>query len=468
MTKIIQILINEYRSTVMTKAFIFGAIIFPALFYSLMFIIPSIVNSEPPQLKGKIVIYNATNTDVAEFIENEFDPVSLDKQKEELKKFRDNSDGREELYKKAKELGGPTAGLAVAIAGSGGNPLLNQPTPDINFEVIYKDNNTDLAAIRQQKQDQVLNNEIIAYIELDTNALDSLAKEQIQIFTGSKIHPDNLNGIQYGVTQGIIKTRVDGFGFNLVNTQMMLVPPRIVSKTVTAEGETNTIAEAAIFVPLAFMMLLWISTFTGGQYLLMSTVEEKSSRVMEVMLSAVSSMQMMTGKIFGQGAVAFTMLAIYVTFSLLALKNFDKLYLIDFQSLIIFIPYFFMAFMFIACIMAAVGSAVSDVREASAMLTPAMMILIIPFLVMMPVIQSPNSVLATTLSFIPPLTPFIMAMRLGSNQDIAIWQIVATLIIGFSAVILAVKLTAKIFRIGVLMYGKPPNLKTLLKWVWQA
>ncbi|MFW5653056.1 MAG: ABC transporter permease, partial [Planctomycetota bacterium] len=90
------------------------------------------------------------------------------------------------------------------------------------------------------------------------------------------------------------------------------------------------------------------------------------------------------------------------------------------------------------------------------------------FIVMIPVIENPNSTLSVVLSFVPPLTPFIMAMRLGSNQVIPMWEVAGTLVIGFAAVLLFIYAAAKIFRIGVLMYGKPPNLKTMMRWVVQA
>ena len=97
-----------------------------------------------------------------------------------------------------------------------------------------------------------------------------------------------------------------------------------------------------------------------------------------------------------------------------------------------------------------------------------MMIVILPWLAWMPIVKSPNGSLATILSFIPPMTPFVMALRLGTNQVIPMWQIAATLIIGFAAVFLFIWMTAKIFRIGILMHGKAPNFMTLLRWVRMA
>ena len=127
-----------------------------------------------------------------------------------------------------------------------------------------------------------------------------------------------------------------------------------------------------------------------------------------------------------------------------------------------------MAFFFIACMMASIGSAVNEMREAQALMGPVMMIVMLPLLAWMPIVKSPNGSFATIASFVPPMTPFVMALRLGTNQVIPIWQIAATLVIGFAAMLIFIWLTAKIFRIGILMHGKAPNFMTLLCWIRQA
>lgn len=471
MSKVIQVFKQEYKSTVMTKAFVLGAIVFPAVFYSLMIIIPNVISSEPPQLKGTVALYDANASNAFYSIQDSFDPESIQQQKDVWARFNredgsDADESRDELVKQARAAGGTAAVLAMRVLG-GGNPFLGQPVPDVTLEEAVVAEGSTLDDLRAEMQNRIRDGSLLAFVEIRRGGLQPLQTDGVVVYTGPNMHAENQSALLYAVRLGILKARwPDDLTF--AQAQMNVTPPLVETKTVTETGEAKSIGEAMFLVPLAFMMLLWISTFTGGQYLLMSTVEEKSSRVMEVMLSAVSSMQMMTGKILGQGAVAASMLAIYLTVGLLALDKYELLHLIEYRDLAVFIPFFIMAFLIVACMMASVGSAVNDVREASAMMTPAMMVLIIPFLVMMPVIQAPNSTLSTVLSFIPPFTPFIMAMRLGSNQDIATWQIAATLVIGYASVFFLIKMSAKVFRIGVLMYGKPPTLKTLVKWVWQA
>ena len=115
--------------------------------------------------------------------------------------------------------------------------------------------------------------------------------------------------------------------------------------------------------------------------------------------------------------------------------------------------------------MAGVGSAVSDLREAQALVTPATLILIVPFILWFPISQNPNGLLASVASFIPPMTPFAMILRITGSEPVPTWQIIATIIYGYAMMVAMIGICAKIFRVGVLMYGKPPTPLELLKWV---
>ncbi len=128
------------------------------------------------------------------------------------------------------------------------------------------------------------------------------------------------------------------------------------------------------------MFLLWISVFTAGQYLLTTTIEEKSSRVMEVLLSAVSPMQLLCGKILGQMGVGIVILVAYAGMGMVGLVAASMMHILDPMNLVYLAIYFVIAFALIACLMAAIGSAVSDVREAQSLIGPVMIVLVIPMM----------------------------------------------------------------------------------------
>jgi ABC-2 type transport system permease protein len=391
----------------------------------------------------------------------------------------------------ALESKGALAQQAAVVAGRRAiEKMRTMPVHKLEFvNVAIADAN--LEALKQQ----VLGKELIAVIHIKADALtrtnewlsglgqamggvaeailggesgEADAEPSVVVYRDRTLHMENSDLITQRLSAAIVAAKVAKSNVNLIQMQTMMMPPDISVRDVTLTGEVETNEASNILVPMAFMMLLWITTFTGGQYLLTSTVEEKTSKVIEVLLSATSSMQLMTGKIIGQGAVAMTMLVIYAALAIGALQKFQLGYLIEMDKVLIIAPYFFMAFFFIACMMAAVGSAVNEMREAQALMMPVMMIVMMPLLAWLPIVKSPNGTFATVLSFIPPMTPFVMALRLASNQTIPPWQVAGTLVIGFAAVIVFLWMTAKIFRIGILMHGKAPNFMTLLRWVRQS
>jgi ABC-2 type transport system permease protein len=212
-------------------------------------------------------------------------------------------------------------------------------------------------------------------------------------------------------------------------------------------------------------MLIWIGAFVSANYLLTTTIEEKSNKVMEVLLSAVSPMQLMAGKILGQALVGGVMVGMYLGMGIAALIGMAMFDLIEWRDLILFGLYYIMAYFMIAAIMAAIGSAVNELREAQSLMTPAMILLMIPLMLWLPISDSPNGTLATVTSFIPPLIPFVMILRATGSEPIPTWQIIASLIVGYPAMIAMIWMAAKIFRVGVLMYGKPPSPMELVKWM---
>lgn len=270
------------------------------------------------------------------------------------------------------------------------------------------------------------------------------------------------------VKKGIINARLTHSGQDPTQVIAMTTLRSPEPVAFTKAGEKAAGEAQQIMMPLAFMMLLWISVFTGGQFLMTSTIEEKSSRVMEVLLSAVSPMQLMTGKILGQMSAGLMILVIYSSLGITSLFFLARTDLIDLHLIGFLIVFFFIAFFTIASMMAAVGSAVTDIHEAQALMMPIMLVVMVPMLLMMPIIYNPNGRMATVMSFLPPVSPFVMVLRLSSSQPPPTWQAFVAIAIGLVTVYVALKGAAKVFRIGVLMYGKPPNVATLIKWIRMA
>ena len=129
------------------------------------------------------------------------------------------------------------------------------------------------------------------------------------------------------------------------------------------------------------------------------------------------------------------------------------------------LAYYVPTFLLLASILAALGSACNTPREAQNLAAPAMLIMIVPFLTWFYIVQNPNSLLSLVLSFVPLITPLVMILRLTSGHSVPAWQVVGSMALLVASTGLAIWAASKIFRTGILMYGKAPRLGELLRWL---
>jgi ABC-2 type transport system permease protein len=223
-----------------------------------------------------------------------------------------------------------------------------------------------------------------------------------------------------------------------------------------------------IAVPMAFMVLLFMGVMFAGQGMLTSTVEEKSNRVIEVLLSAASPMQLMGGKLLGHMGISMIAIGLYLGLGLALLASFSLFGLLDLTLIPYLVIFFLIAFFTLGSLMMAVGAAVNDMREAQSMQAPLIWILVLPWLLWMPILRDPNGPIAIATSFVPPLNTFGMLLRLASTSPPPAWQVWLSIAIGIAGVLGAVWITAKVFRIGILMFGKAPDFRTLVRWLRAA
>jgi ABC-2 type transport system permease protein len=213
------------------------------------------------------------------------------------------------------------------------------------------------------------------------------------------------------------------------------------------------------------MFLLFMGTMTISQGLLTSVIEEKSSRVVEVLLSAVSPTQLMAGKILGMVCVGALLLTIWGAVGYGGAQARDMGDLVTPYRLTYVVLYFVPGFLLISAFLAAVGAACNTIKEAQSMAAPLTILSLLPIMLWWLIMLNPNGVFSIILSYIPPITPLVMILRICADPEIAIIEVIATLVLLWLSVLFTIWLAGKIFRVGVLMYGKPPSLKELLHWL---
>ncbi|KAA3609022.1 MAG: ABC transporter permease [Planctomycetota bacterium] len=244
-------------------------------------------------------------------------------------------------------------------------------------------------------------------------------------------------------------------------------------KKAVGEEEVSLADTIRQWAPVGFVYLLWIAIMTVVQMLLNNTIEEKSNRIIEVLLSSVTPWELMVGKLIGIAAVGLTMLSAWIL-SLVALLAWkagpeatwamEVFEVVQSGGLIpAFLIYFILGYLTYAGIFLAIGSICNTLKEAQNFMGPVMLIMMVPLITMMFIPKDPNGTLATVLSWIPLYTPFVMMNRAAADPPM--FDKVGTLILMVVSCVVVMWLSAKIFRIGILRTGQPPKLLELFRWL---
>ena len=231
------------------------------------------------------------------------------------------------------------------------------------------------------------------------------------------------------------------------------------------------------FATLGMVMVLYMTVLLYGINVMRSILEEKTSRIMEVMLSTASAKQMMAGKILGVGAVGLTQVAIWVGTALVfsggaLVANAAQIKgVLSVKMLVFFAVYFLLGYILYSTLCAAVGSMVNSEQEAQQLQFLVMMPMILSVIMIMQIFQHPNSQMAFWGSLFPFTAPLVMftriAMQTGSLWDIG-WQIALSIGLMVATIYGMIWLCGRIYRVGILMYGKKPNLPEIMKWIKYA
>lgn len=276
--------------------------------------------------------------------------------------------------------------------------------------------------------------------------------------------------------------RLENSNINLPIDSVLKMSRRIEMLQASPGGKSRDFM-AVYLGAFIFVMIIFSSVIGFGQVLMRSVIEEKGSRIMEVLVSSVSPFQLMMGKVIGLGAANLTQIAVWVAMGV-------GLYMMRgsipmpaevsgavFNPLIIafFVVFLIIAYLMYSSLFAFVGSICTTDKEAQNFMFPIIMSLLLPVFLMMYIIQEPDSPVTLALSLVPFFTPTMMMARLNviapetfSLADPLILEACLGVIISGAFTVLIIWMTARVFRIGILMYGKRATLPEILRWVRHA
>jgi len=256
-----------------------------------------------------------------------------------------------------------------------------------------------------------------------------------------------------------------------VRDPMNLQPVSLSPEGESSEDTASFVANIAI--PYAFSILLVISIFTSSGFLLQGVSEEKENRVIEILLSSLTPMELLAGKILGLGALGLAQILFWlgsawalIGIAVTGLALFGAINL-ELMTIVLAVVYFLLGYLLFATLMASAGSLGASAREGQQIAGIFSGLTAIPFMVSGFIWTNPNSLLVQILSYVPFTSPVMMLQRLGMTE-VPLYQIAISLILLILGIVGTLWAGAKVFRMGLLMYGKRPSVSEILRALRQA
>jgi ABC-2 type transport system permease protein len=340
------------------------------------------------------------------------------------------------------------------------------------FDLKIEPPAADVAAQRADLDRRVLSGSIDAWIWIGRDALTSgaveyHAKNVSNIFT-QEVLRDNISA-------AVRRVRLREAGFDSDRVSELSQPVELKTERVSASGSRKEVALAGAAFGYILFFMLYITLAIWGQQVMQGVLEEKSSRVIEVIVSAVKPFELMMGKLAGICAVGLTQFGIWLlTFAVISLPGIIAAFatLPEGVTLPTLTPFMVLNFFFLfvlgffvfSTLYAAIGAAFNNVQEAQQVAGVAVFFLIIPVFLMFRIINDPSSTFAVAMSMIPIFTPLLMTLRIALEMPPA-WQLLLAYALTLGFLWIAVWACARIYRVGILMYGKKPTFQELWKWM---
>ena len=427
MAKLWAIIKREYLERVRSKWFVI-ATLFGPIFFSAIIIVPAWLSSRS---KATSDVYNTTILDATP-----------------------NGFGRR---------------LAVNIAGDSTIP---SRVPEVRVVAPSM-----LTQAESTATHEVMNREKTGYVVVDQQ---TLAGEAARYAGRNATSIADMAQIKGAIRETILASRLEKVGLdNSRMKEITFIPLDFSTERITEKGRAGS-GIASVMFGFAIGFLLYASIVIYGQTIMSGVLEEKTTRVAEVVMSSVPTDTLLAGKVLGVGAVGLTQQIIWIvtTYVLLKLRAPIMARLgaptmsftlpdISLGAGIIFLLFFLFGFIFYSSLFAAVGSSVNSESEARQAASPLMIMIISTAVFIQPVLLNPTGTTARVLSLVPFSSPIIMPIRMAV---IGIPPLELAASLGFLAVgcLVALWLASRIYRVGLLMYGKRPTIKEMARWVTYA
>lgn len=329
-----------------------------------------------------------------------------------------------------------------------------------------------LEELKQELNERIRRHDLDGYLVLPPDLLQGGRAQ----FFGRNIGDVFTKGrLEDGLSRAVREERLAGANIDVKIVREFSRPVKLQSFKVGDRGEERDAGEGFVLV-FASGFIIYLTILMYGQVILGAVIEEKETRIAEILFSSVKPFPLMMGKLIGISLVALTQLSVWgLAFAAFALYGVGML---ASQGIPVHIPniapivfvyfalFFLLGYFIYSTIYALVGSMVTTAQEGGQLALPVILLLVVGFYLAFPVIRSPDSSFAFWVSMFPFFSPITMLVRIVT-QTPPFWQIALSLVIGFGTVVLLTWLASRIYRIGMLMYGKRATIPEVWRWVRQ-
>ena len=326
--------------------------------------------------------------------------------------------------------------------------------------------------LRAELSTRIRQREFFAFVEIPARLIEANAPGTVRYYSESTSYVRLPNWLRTTLSREVERRRFERVGIDpeLVSSltaRTDLATFGLVERK--ADGTTVTAVRVdevqRLGVPLFFLVLMFMAVMSSAQHLIHTIIEEKMSKISEVLLGSVSAFHLLLGKLIGIVAVSFLLAFVYLAIGMYAVLNLGRPDLINLPLVGWFLVFLVSANLLYGSLFQALSSACSDLKDAQSLLQPAMMVLIAAYLSSFLVVRAPDAPLAVALSFVPLFTPFAMLLRLALSPPPPVWQVLLSVVLLGATTLAVVWAAGRIFRVGLLMQGKPPTLPELVRWI---
>ena len=452
MRKILTIAVREFKAIVGTKAFALSLAMMPVLMFGSLFALDMLKNTGKVEEK-KVAIIDPDG----EMFERLKAAAGLHNAALEAKVEAEAN--RSETDEAEGEGGAGNGGMSFS---KGSKFLVSRIEDELDDE------------LRLKLSDQIRARELNAFVEIPSK-VDQFDSDgnlpEVTFYSEESGLSDTKRWVSQTINETVKNKRLARMGIDSTIVQQASTPVKVRGVgpvELSADGAVEPAVEkdelSSLFLPFGVMMMMFMIILMSSQPVLESVLEEKSQRIAEVLLGSANPTQLMAGKLIGTVAGSLTVFSIYTLGSIFVATKQGYGDMVPLSLVPWFVAYQILGVMFFAAIFMSVASAVSQLKEAQSVLLPVWMVLMCPLFIWIFIVTEPNSTVATVMSFIPPITPTMMTLRLATGATIPIWQPILGLLLLIVATAICVFLAGRIFRIGILWQGKTPKLAEVVRW----